>query len=45
MLDQKGIVENFDEVIKKLNRRHDDFSYLQDIKKLSVQRRELIGKS
>ncbi|WFG98396.1 serine--tRNA ligase [Spiroplasma citri] len=45
MLEQKGIVENFDEVIKKLNRRHDDFSYLQDIKKLSVQRRELIGKS
>ncbi len=45
MLDQKKIVENFDEIIKKLNRRHDDFSYLQDIKKLSVQRRELIVKS
>ncbi|WP_342256132.1 serine--tRNA ligase [Spiroplasma endosymbiont of Poecilobothrus nobilitatus] len=45
MLDQKKILENLDEIIKKLNRRHDDFSYLQDIKKLSVQRRELIVKS
>ncbi|WP_374696716.1 serine--tRNA ligase [Spiroplasma endosymbiont of Polydrusus formosus] len=45
MLDQKRIVENLDEVIKKLNRRHDDFSYLQDIKNLSEQRRDLIVKS
>ncbi|MFX4056857.1 MAG: serine--tRNA ligase [Spiroplasma sp. hy2] len=45
MLDQKKIVENFNEIMKKLNRRHDDFSYLQDIKKLSVQRRKLIVKS
>ncbi|WP_338955406.1 serine--tRNA ligase [Spiroplasma endosymbiont of Polydrusus cervinus] len=45
MLDQKRIVENFDEVIKKLSRRHDDFSYLQDVKKLSEQRHDLIVKS
>ncbi|MBW3058012.1 serine--tRNA ligase [Spiroplasma poulsonii] len=45
MLDQKKVVENLDEVIKKLSRRQDDFSYLQDVKKLSEQRRELIVKS
>ncbi|WP_425378304.1 serine--tRNA ligase [Spiroplasma endosymbiont of Polydrusus pterygomalis] len=45
MLDQKRIVENLDEVIKKLSRRNDDFSYLQDVKKLSEQRRDLIVKS
>ncbi len=45
MLDKKKVVEKLDEIIKKLSRRQDDFSYLQDVKKLSEQRRELIVKS
>ncbi len=44
MLDIKMIRENTAEVIKKLNTRGDDFSYLYDVVKKDEKRREIIQK-
>ena len=44
MLDQKYVIENIDQVIKRLNDRQDDFSYLKQLVDLSDQRKKLIAK-
>lgn len=44
MLDQKKIINNFEEIIKKLNYRYNKFSNLQNIKKLIIKRNQLIVK-
>lgn len=38
MLDLKYIVDNIDEVIERLNTRNGDFSYLNELVKLSNER-------
>ncbi|AHF60488.1 hypothetical protein P344_00030 [Spiroplasma mirum ATCC 29335] len=45
MLDQKYVIENIEQVIKRLNDRQDDFSYLKQLVDLSDQRKKLIAKS
>ncbi len=45
MLDVKYVIDNLDEVIKRLNTRNDDFSYLKELPVLESQRRELIAKA
>lgn len=42
MLDIKYVRENLDEVIKRLNTRNGDYSYLKEIPVLDARRRELI---
>lgn len=42
MLDIKYVRENLDEVIKRLNTRNGDYSYLKEIPVLDAKRRELI---
>ena len=44
MLDLEYVVKNIDEVVKKLNTRNDDFSYLKELVSLSKERKELILK-
>jgi seryl-tRNA synthetase len=43
MLDLKFVVENIDEVIKKLSQRNGDFSYLYELVELSNKRKDIIG--
>lgn len=43
MLDLKYVVENIDEVIKRLNTRNGDFSYLKELVTLSNERKEIIS--
>lgn len=43
MLDLKYIVDNIDEVIERLNTRNGDFSYLNELVKLSNERRDVIN--
>ncbi|AHF57145.1 serine--tRNA ligase [Spiroplasma eriocheiris] len=45
MLDQKYVIENIEQVIKRLNDRQDDFSYLKQLVDLSDQRKKLITES
>src|SRR5690554_3496221 len=42
MLDLKYVVENIDEVIKKLNTRNSDFTYLKELVELADERSKLI---
>jgi len=42
MLDLKYLVENIDEVIKRLNSRNKDFSYLKNVVELFNERKKLI---
>lgn len=42
MLDLKYVIDNLDEVIKKLNTRNADFSYLKNLEKLYEDRRSII---
>lgn len=42
MLDIKYLRENLEEVIKNLNQRGSDFSYLRDVIKLDDEKRNLI---
>lgn len=44
MLDLRYVIENIDEVIKKLNTRGGDHSYLKELITLNNERRELINK-
>lgn len=44
MIDIKLLRENVEEVIKKLQTRNNDFSYLRDVVKLDEERREKIAK-
>ncbi|MDY0294393.1 MAG: serine--tRNA ligase [Acholeplasmataceae bacterium] len=43
MLDLKFVVENIDEVIKKLSQRNGDFGYLYELVELSNKRKDIIG--
>ncbi|MDY0277352.1 MAG: serine--tRNA ligase [Acholeplasma sp.] len=43
MLDLKFVVENIDEVIKRLETRNADFSYLRELVNLSEERRKLLN--
>ncbi|WP_368486422.1 serine--tRNA ligase [Spiroplasma sp. DGKH1] len=45
MLDQKYVIENIEQVIKRLNDRQDDFSYLKQLVDLADQRKKLIAES
>lgn len=45
MLDPKLVCENIDEVIKRLNTRNGDFSYLENFPKLYKRRNNLIKKT
>ncbi|MDR2827969.1 MAG: serine--tRNA ligase [Acholeplasmatales bacterium] len=42
MLDTKYVVENLSQVIKKLNQRNGDYSYLKQLKPLSIERKNLL---
>ncbi len=42
MLDAKHVIENLDEVIKVLNTRNGDFSFLEELKTLEKRRKEII---
>lgn len=42
MLDLKYVIENIDEVVKRLSNRNGDFSYLYELVKLQDQRKQLI---
>lgn len=42
MLDLKYVVENIDDVVKKLSTRKGDFSYLYDLVKIQEERRQII---
>ena len=42
MLDIKYVRENLEEVIKRLNTRNGDYSYLREIPTLDKKRRDLI---
>lgn len=45
MLDIKYVIENLDEVIKRLNTRNGDYSYLKDLVKLDKRRKEIISEN
>lgn len=45
MLDLKYVLDNMDEVIKRLNTRNGDYSYLRELNNLSEERKEIIKKS
>jgi seryl-tRNA synthetase len=42
MLDLRFVVENIDEVVKKLSNRNGDFTYLYELVDLSNRRKEII---
>ena len=44
MLDYKYVIDHLDEVIKRLNTRTGDYSYLRELPKLDERRREIIVK-
>ena len=45
MLSSEYIINNLDEVIKRLNTRNGDYSYLKELKKLDQERKEIIKSS
>ena len=45
MLSSEYIINNLDEVIKRLNTRKGDYSYLKELKKLDQERKEIIKSS
>ena len=44
MLDTKYVIDNLEEVIKRLNTRNDDYSYLRELPALDQKRRDIIVK-
>lgn len=44
MLDTKYVIDNLEEVIKRLNTRNDDYSYLRELPTLDQKRRDIIVK-